>query len=59
MIEFCWTERELAKAVEKAFGKKCPDFDCSCVCCQAWEIFEKIIKQAKKEVEKEGKENEK
>lgn len=32
----------LEVAVTEAFGKRCPDFDEGCPCCQAWEELDKL-----------------
>ena len=37
--------KQLKKTIEKDWGKKCKDFSCTCVICQAWlayAIFEDL-----------------
>jgi hypothetical protein len=29
--------------LEDWIGEKCPDYEPSCVCCQAWESFDKLF----------------
>ncbi len=33
----------LEQMIKKLYGKKCPDYEKDCGCCQAWNIYETII----------------
>jgi len=33
----------LEEKIEELFGKKCPDYEQTCIVCQAWNIYENII----------------
>lgn len=33
----------LDQTIEKLYGKRCPDFEKDCACCQAWSIYDTII----------------
>lgn len=33
----------LEKTLEKLYGKKCPDYEKNCACCQAWYVYDTII----------------
>ena len=33
----------LEEIIEKLYGKKCPDYEAGCVCCQVWDVYETII----------------
>lgn len=35
----CWLE----EMIEKLYGKRCPDYEKSCACCQAWSVYDTII----------------
>lgn len=34
----CWLE----ETIEKLYGKKCPDYERGCPCCDAWDVEESI-----------------
>ena len=36
-------EAWLEEIIEKLYGKRCPDYQKDCGCCQAWKIYETII----------------
>lgn len=42
----CFKEAEyeswLEEKIEKLFGKKCPNYEKGCACCQAWAVVETI-----------------
>lgn len=33
----------LEQMIEKLYGKRCPDYEKDCPCCQAWVIYDTII----------------
>ena len=35
----------LEETIEKLFGKRCPDYAKGCPCCEAWNIFDTILKE--------------
>ncbi len=40
-------EHWLKKRIEKLYGKRCPDYENGCGCCQAWSVYETIIAERK------------
>lgn len=36
--------KKVKKFVKKWFGKKCPDFAESCICCQRWRYAKYLMK---------------
>ena len=36
-------ERWLKKKLENLYGKRCPDYEVGCGCCQAWSVYDSII----------------
>ena len=32
----------LENSIEELYGKRCPDFNKDCACCQAWDIYDTI-----------------
>ncbi len=42
-INECWLE----EVIEKLYGKRCPDYEKNCACCQAWSVYDTIIKLKK------------
>lgn len=34
----------IAEAITEAFGERCPDFEPSCYCCQAWAEYDALKK---------------
>lgn len=38
--------KAMEKSIEKAWGKKCPDFEKDCGCCEVWKKFETFKKFA-------------
>lgn len=43
----CWLEEE----IEKLFGKRCKDYNTSCVCCQAWSVYDVIKNESHKNLD--------
>jgi len=33
----------LEQIIEKLYGKKCPDYEKGCACCEAWHVYDSII----------------
>ena len=33
----------IEEAVREWWGERCPDFDFTCACCQAWLQFDKLV----------------
>lgn len=48
----CYDEAQnegwLENTLEKLYGKRCPDFNKDCGCCQAWDIYDSIIEENNK-----------
>ncbi len=40
-------ERWLKNKVERLYGKRCPDYENGCGCCQAWSVYDTIIAERK------------
>ena len=36
-------EEWLEQIIEKLYGKRCPDYEKGCGCCQAWDIYDTIL----------------
>ena len=36
-------ETWLEEIIEKLYGKRCPDYEKGCACCQAWNVYDTII----------------
>lgn len=43
-----FTEQELRAAAERLYGKRCKEFVGMCATCEAWQILEEILKEAKR-----------
>lgn len=45
--EACYSEAVnenwLEEIIEKLYGKRCPDFEKGCGCCNAWSVYDMII----------------
>jgi len=42
-VHECWLEEK----IEKLYGKRCKDFDGTCPCCLAWDVYDKIRHERK------------
>jgi len=40
-------EAWLKQKIKRLYGKKCPDFEKGCYCCQAWDIYQTITDENK------------
>ena len=40
----------LENRIENLYGKRCPDYENGCACCQAWSVYEIIIADRKGEL---------
>ncbi len=38
-------ENWLEKKIEDLYGKRCPDYERGCACCQAWNIYDNIVQE--------------
>lgn len=40
-------ESWLEQMIEKLYGKRCPDYEEGCACCQAWSVYDTIIDESR------------
>lgn len=43
-------ENWLEEMIEKLYGERCKDYEPGCACCQAWDVYDTIIKENRGEL---------
>jgi len=43
-------EEWLEQIIEKLYGKRCPDYEKGCACCQAWDIYDTILDENRRKL---------